>query len=618
MLPDSASSSGTFQVHVGGLLDVVSRHLYSQGPEVFVRELLQNGMDAITLRSKLEPGHEGRIEIELVAEPCGQGTVCIEDNGIGLTRDEALPCLATIGYSSKRDEATRSEGTIGQFGIGLLSGFMVADEIHVVSRGRSEGDKGFWWTGRVDGAWTRGETAVEPDQGTRVYLRLRPESSERFHGKELARLARRFGRFLPVTVRLRHGGASETLSGETAPWDLAGRGVGEASLLDAGKALCDTGFAGAFPFSHEESATSGVVYIEPETVSPGADPGHWLYVRRMLIGEKVRGLAPPHLPFVRLVANSGDLKVNAAREGLHGEEDRLEGVHAEVAAALDRYLERLAAEEPSRALDFVFKQRENLLRAADENGQFLSLLSKFLPLETSVGRLSLDEILRRHRRIEYVSGEKDYLKVEARARQEGVCLVRACYRDADQLIGAVERTLPAGTVQAVTAAEFLARFATAGGEETERETLLLGWVGEELRTENCVGAFNDGDDPHEAAFIAMDDVESIERLLGGTGMRDLWGAAPKVEEKRLLLNRNHRVVESWLGGVRPDPETVRLWVRVFYHLALLGGREMPNAGEQRRLSRALERLALRDRPGRSGSAVAHDASGPIPSPDAGL
>lgn len=123
----SASSSSThsdpaansFQVDLRGLVDLLSHHLYSS-PRVYVRELLQNAVDAVTARQALDPEAEIRIRLSASA-----GRVTIEDSGIGLTAAEAHSLLATIGRSSKRGgehglETTRRE-FLGQFGIGLLA-----------------------------------------------------------------------------------------------------------------------------------------------------------------------------------------------------------------------------------------------------------------------------------------------------------------------------------------------------------------------------------------------------------------------------------------------------------------------------------------------------------------
>ena len=123
----------TFQVDLRGMVDLLSRNLYS-GPRVYVRELLQNAVDAIAARRALEPGCPQRVVIGL-GRADGAATLTCTDTGIGLTAGEVDELLSTIGASSKRDELGLARGDyLGQFGIGLLSCFMVSPEIVVTSR----------------------------------------------------------------------------------------------------------------------------------------------------------------------------------------------------------------------------------------------------------------------------------------------------------------------------------------------------------------------------------------------------------------------------------------------------------------------------------------------------
>ena len=119
-----------FQINLRGIIDLLSQHLYS-GPQVYLRELLQNGVDAIQARTYLQSDHQGEISLELSAPRApAPPTLVFMDNGVGLTEDEIHRFLATIGESSKRGEHwDRPTDFLGQFGIGLLSCFVVSDEI---------------------------------------------------------------------------------------------------------------------------------------------------------------------------------------------------------------------------------------------------------------------------------------------------------------------------------------------------------------------------------------------------------------------------------------------------------------------------------------------------------
>lgn len=125
----SGSGDYSFQVDLRGIVDLLSHHLYSS-PRVYIRELLQNAVDAVTARRQRDA--LAPTAIRLVVDESG---LRITDHGIGLTEADVHRFLATIGNSSKRDdiEGARRE-FLGQFGIGLLACFTVAETIRVVTR----------------------------------------------------------------------------------------------------------------------------------------------------------------------------------------------------------------------------------------------------------------------------------------------------------------------------------------------------------------------------------------------------------------------------------------------------------------------------------------------------
>ena len=140
-----------FKVNLGGMIDILANHLYSS-PDVFVRELLQNGTDAISGRMLKHPSFQnGRITIRI--QP-GK-TLSFQDNGIGLTESEIHQFLAVIGQSSKHDLQTGRilEDYIGRFGIGMLSCFMVTDQILMRTRSAEHPEHAYEFKGNPDGTY---------------------------------------------------------------------------------------------------------------------------------------------------------------------------------------------------------------------------------------------------------------------------------------------------------------------------------------------------------------------------------------------------------------------------------------------------------------------------------
>jgi len=148
----TAGDRHRFQVDLRGIVDILSHHLYGS-PTVYVRELLQNAVDAVTARRRFGDVFAPSIVLEVsVSRGGGRTSLSVTDNGIGLTPGEVEEFLATIGRSSKVDELAQLRGDfLGQFGIGILACFVVSDEIVVVTQSSRPNEPAVEWRGRPDG-----------------------------------------------------------------------------------------------------------------------------------------------------------------------------------------------------------------------------------------------------------------------------------------------------------------------------------------------------------------------------------------------------------------------------------------------------------------------------------
>ena len=145
-----------FKVNLGGMIEILSDHLYSS-PDVYIRELLQNAVDAITglkqweEQTNQQTADKGSITLEITEKK----QLIFSDNGQGLTEEEIHQFLSIIGQSSKRNLEQLESDYIGRFGIGLLSCFMVTDEITMITKScKQENAPVLKWCGKPDGTYT--------------------------------------------------------------------------------------------------------------------------------------------------------------------------------------------------------------------------------------------------------------------------------------------------------------------------------------------------------------------------------------------------------------------------------------------------------------------------------
>jgi molecular chaperone HtpG len=415
--------SHAFQVDLRGMVDLLSHHLYGS-PRVYIRELLQNAVDAITARRSAEPDGVDHLIVIEPPDVTGDGTLRVHDTGIGLTAAQVHELLATIGRSSKRDELgfARHE-FLGQFGIGLLSCFVVADEIEVLTR--SAGSPTVRWVGFADGRYEVSEPVDQrPAQGTTVILRPRRDAEMWFAGPTVTELARLYGSMLPFRIQV---GSDDTITKEP-PW----------LSPDRSRALRDYAreHVGVDPFDMVELAVPeaglvGVAYVLPVPSSPLAKGAHRVYLKRMLLAENASGLLPDWAFFARCVVDTTELRPTANREALY-EDGLLETVREALGDQLRGWLVRLAARDPRRMADFLSIHRLGVKGLALHDDEMLRLVDQWLPVETNVGELTLAEFRARHGVLRYSPTLDEFRQLAGLAAAQDVALINGGYvYDAD-------------------------------------------------------------------------------------------------------------------------------------------------------------------------------------------
>ncbi|EKO58879.1 hypothetical protein LEP1GSC082_2153 [Leptospira kirschneri str. H2] len=163
------------------------------------------------------------------------------------TESEIHEFLATIGQSSKRG---LQKDFIGQFGVGLLSCFIVSDEVVVVTRSvKVKTQPAFEWRGKQDGTYSIQTLGSDLPFGTQVYLLCKPGFEEYFERETLCNLVNKFGGLLPVPLRFLEGESTELLNPEPAPWNRTYKSKAQErnTFLDFGKKLFETSFLDAIP-----------------------------------------------------------------------------------------------------------------------------------------------------------------------------------------------------------------------------------------------------------------------------------------------------------------------------------------------------------------------------------
>ncbi|WP_168734862.1 HSP90 family protein [Deinococcus sp. KSM4-11] len=409
-----------FAVDLRGLIDLLSEHLYA-GPEVYIRELMQNGVDAIRARLALD-GEAFAPTLEFAVQ---DDTLTFTDNGVGLTPEDIHTFLATIGRSSKRG----SVEFIGQFGIGLLACFLVSERIEVVSRSAS-GTPPLLWVGHADGSYALADGPDDTPIGTRVILRARADRAQYLLADRVAAWAGDYGALLPYPIVVQEPGQRTTVNARGAPWldHSAGEDARRAAVLAYGEALLGTPPLAFVDIHTEAGDVRGVAFVLPWTPTLEARGQHRVYVRHMLLSEEEAQLVPKWAFFVKAVLDAGGLRPNAARDALR-DDAVLHAARREIAQTLRRWLIDLAERTPDTLRHLIALHYLSIKALAAEDDAFLELFLRWLPFESSAGRLTLPEVLAHAggAEVRYVADLNLYRQAAQLAAPGGPPVIHAVY-----------------------------------------------------------------------------------------------------------------------------------------------------------------------------------------------
>ena len=424
-----------FQIDLRGIIDLLSHHLYS-GPEVFVRELLQNATDAIRARQMVEPGHAGDVTIEVHAPKGKPPSVVVRENGIGLTTEQVHKFLATIGLSSKRAaEGERPTDFIGQFGIGILSCFVVSDSITVYSKSATENSKAVEWKAKPDGTYTVRELERDLPAGTEVWLTAKEGCEEHFEAERVTELAKNYGGLLPFPVRVVAGKTDTVVNANGAPWrrKYKSEAARTKALLNYGRELFGADFLDAIPLTSKAGAVEGVAFVLPYTATLTGKRAHRVYLKNMLLAESIDNLLPDWAFFVKAVVNADRLRPTAARESFY-EDQTLSDTRDELGECLRGYLAGLAETNPGK-LDRLLSLHALAIKGlAAEDDEFFKLVIDWLPFETSQGQMPFGDYRKGSDPVVYAETVDQFRQVSRVAQAQGQVIVNAGYTYDAQLL----------------------------------------------------------------------------------------------------------------------------------------------------------------------------------------
>ncbi|QSX38553.1 molecular chaperone HtpG [Shewanella sedimentimangrovi] len=338
-----------FQTEVKQLLQLMIHSLYSN-KEIFLRELVSNAADAadklryLALTNDALYEGDGELRVRVSADK-DKGTVTIEDNGVGMTRDGVIEHLGTIAKSGTAEffknlsgDSARDSQLIGQFGVGFYSAFIVASKVEVFTRAAGhDADEGVKWVSEGEGSFTV-ETITKADRGTKIVLHLREEEKEFADDWRLRSIITKYSDHISIPVEMWQEGSPEREGedGETVPategqwkamnkatalWMRSKSEISDEEYQEFYKHISHD-FADALDWSHNKvegnQEYTSLLYIPSKAPwdlwHRDRKHGLKLFVQRVFIMDDAEQFMPSYLRFVQGLIDSNDLPLNVSRE----------------------------------------------------------------------------------------------------------------------------------------------------------------------------------------------------------------------------------------------------------------------------------------------------------------
>ena len=340
-----------FQAEVKELLNLMIHSLYSN-KEIFLRELISNASDACdklrfeALNDSALYGDDAELAIRLSFDKAAR-TITVSDNGIGLSRDEAVEHLGTIAKSGTREffsaltgDQAKDAHLIGQFGVGFYSSFIVANKVTVISRRAGlPAEQAVKWESTGEGDFSV-EQVEKAGRGTDVILHLREGEDDFLSGWKLRQTVRTYSDHITLPIRMNkekwdeekkeqvETDELETVNKASALWARPKSEISETEYKEFYKHVAHD-FEDPLAYVHAKvegkQEYTQLLYIPQRAPfdlwDRNARHGIKLYVRRVFIMDDAEKLMPLYLRFVRGIVDSNDLPLNVSREILQESRD---------------------------------------------------------------------------------------------------------------------------------------------------------------------------------------------------------------------------------------------------------------------------------------------------------
>ncbi len=322
---------GNIKISSENMMPIIKKWLYSD-KDIFLREIVANGVDAITKFKKLvDMGEANGVEGEeyriLVTADEANKTLTVEDNGIGMTAEEVEKYITQIAFSGANDflakyEKTNGDGIIGHFGLGFYSAYMVSKDIEIFTKSYKD-EPAVRWESDGESVYTLEETSDAPARGTKIVMHIAEGEEEFLKEANLRQLLNKYCSFMPYHIYLNFKEGEKPVNNPTPLYlknpsectEEEYKDFYRDTFMDYNEPLFWIHLNMEYPFR-----LKGILYFPKVKKQVELEKGHVkLYCNQVFIADNIKEVIPEFLMLLNGVIDCPDIPLNVSRSFLQND-----------------------------------------------------------------------------------------------------------------------------------------------------------------------------------------------------------------------------------------------------------------------------------------------------------
>ena len=325
------AKQGNIRISSENMMPIIKKWLYSD-KDIFLREIVANGIDAITKYKKLAdmgeaPAEDGEFNIKISVDKDAK-TLTVEDNGLGMTEDEVEQYITQIAFSGAADflakyEKAGGDGIIGHFGLGFYSAYMVSENIEIFTKSYRADAKGVHWESDGESTYTIEECGKQ-ERGTRIVMHIAADEKEFLEEGIIRNLVDKYCSFMPYNIYLNFTGKDDKPLNDTAPLYLKNpkdctdeeyKDFYRKTFHDYHDPLFWIHLNMDYPFR-----LKGILYFPKVKNKVELERGQVkLYCNQVFIADNIKEVIPEYLLLLKGVIDCPDIPLNVSRSFLQND-----------------------------------------------------------------------------------------------------------------------------------------------------------------------------------------------------------------------------------------------------------------------------------------------------------